>query len=283
MRILITGGAGSIGSEVARRLATEGHAVRVMDCNEESIWSLKMQLPEAEIMLGDVQSIVDCAIAANGVDAVVHCAALKHVDLCERNPAFARRVNVHGTMNVLQAAEGRRVVFVSTDKAIDAISVMGRTKAEAEQYAIVDAANVVRFGNVIGSRGSLLPMVIRCARMGVPVPLTHDEMTRWFITVDDAVNLVFEALLSAETHKIFSPVNPKACNIKRFIEMCRYEFAPALEIAEGAMRPGERLHEPMQMRDGRLRWSNEAGVQMTWPELNDIVRAAYERSRKEAA
>src|SRR5688572_3786307 len=102
--ILVTGAAGSIGSEVVRRLLRDGHAVRAFDISEEGLWALKAERPQVETVLGDVQSLDDVSNAVEGAEVVIHCAALKHVDLCERSPAIARRVNVQGTHAVVQAA-----------------------------------------------------------------------------------------------------------------------------------------------------------------------------------
>lgn len=283
MKYVITGGAGSIGSEVARRLAKEGRPVRVFDISEEGLWSIKAELPQVETVLGDVQSLDDVSNAVQGASVVIHCAALKHVDQCERSPAIAHRVNVGGTLNVIRACESgcARLVVVSTDKAIDAVSVMGRTKAEAEQYAIIAGANVVRFGNVIGTRGSLVPMVLRCINKGLPVPLTDSRMTRFFMTADDAVDLIMEAAESEKRCTIFAPMRPRACNVHRFINAC-YASREA-DCKHIGLRPGERLHEPMQLRSGAVVWSNDLGAQMTEIELQAIVHSAIAKLRREAA
>lgn len=255
MKILVTGGAGSIGSECVRHFVAQGHLVRVLDINEEGLWSLAAELPNVEIMLGDVCDVSDVRRACVGADAVIHCAALKHVDLCERSSGVARRVNVQGTMNVLFCHD--RVVFISTDKAIQPTSIMGRTKQEAESHVIEAGGNVVRFGNVIGSRGSLVPMVLRCKELGRPIPLTDKRMTRYFMTASECVLLIREALESTMHGQLFSPINPAACNVAAFVEVCRDALAPELAIEERGPRPGERLHEPMQLRSGEIVWSNE--------------------------
>lgn len=278
MRILVTGGAGSIGSEVVRHCVRQGHAVRVLDICEESIWSLKLERPEIDAMIGDVQSLDDVRRACDGQDVVIHCAAMKHVDLCERNPSLARRVNVDGTINVTLCHD--RVVFISTDKAIEPSSVMGRTKREAERHVLEVGGNVVRFGNVIGSRGSLVPMVLRCAELGKPIALTDARMTRFFMTAQECVTLINEAATSEQRSGLFSPINPASCRVKDFIEVCRDMFAPGLEIVTTGIRPGERLHEPMELRSGEIVWSNHHAMKRT--EIYGLLKAAGVAKREAA-
>lgn len=273
MRICITGGAGSIGSELARACAARGDAVSVLDISEESLWSLKMELPQVEIHLGDVQSPDDVRPAVRGADVVVHCAAMKHVDLCERSPAIAHRVNVEGTMAVLQALGKTRFVFVSTDKAIQPISVMGRTKAEAEKRCLAHGANVVRFGNVIGTRGSLVPTVIRCRDLSIPIKLTDARMTRFFMSTDEAVALMLQAAEADVRGATFVPAQPQSAIVKHFIECARDVHAPGLEIRTVGARPGERLHEPMDCPAG-LRWSNETELLMGREAIFEMLEEA---------
>lgn len=283
--ILVTGGAGSIGSELVRKLASDGQSVRVMDISEEGLWSLKAELPETDIQLGDVQSLDDVRRACQGVSSVVHCAALKHVDLCEQSPAIARHVNVDGTTHVLLAASeaDARVVFVSTDKAIEPVSVMGQTKQQAEQLVIQAGGNVVRFGNVIGTKGSLLPMVLRCKALGKNISLTDGRMTRFFMSTHDAIGLIQEAMNANQGGRVFTPLNPRSASVASFVWTCVRKFAPELDVVITGMRPGERLHEPMQMRDGEIVWSDWPLCQMTLGDLEKlIIHCAPARAREAA-
>jgi FlaA1/EpsC-like NDP-sugar epimerase len=270
--ILITGGAGSIGSEVARRLIADGEDVRVADINEESLWNLRAECPSAEYMLADC--LHDAARILSGADAVVHCAACKHVDLCEQNPVMAHRVNLDATIAMLRESFPRRFVFLSTDKAIEPSSIMGYSKKIAEQETLRCGGNVVRFGNVIGTRGSLVPMVRRCAERGVPIPLTEPEMTRWMMPVSEAVELILEALRTPSKSRVFGPREPQAVQIGRFVELCRDELAPGAPIVRGGSRPGERLHEPMELRTGRIVWSNDPAYVMTDADMLHLIAEA---------
>lgn len=281
--ILVTGGAGSIGSEVARHLARMGAGVRVLDINEEGLWSLKMELPDVDVFLGDVRSAFDLHSAMRDVDWIIHCAALKHVPFCEQNSTMAWAVNFEGARTVMEAAKDRRVVFVSTDKAIEPTSVMGKTKRAAEAWTIGHGGNAVRFGNVIGTRGSLLPMVLRCKELGRPIPLTDPTMTRWFMTAQDAVGLIVEALNASQGGQTFTPHNPKACNVSTFVWACRNLLAPQLDIKIVGMRPGERVHEPMQLRSGEVVWSNDDRFQMTLTQVHEVIAFAQGMLPMEAA
>ena len=135
--------------------------------------------------------------------------------------------------------------------------------------------NVVRFGNVIGTRGSLVPMVQRCAQLGRPIPLTDPNMTRWMMPVSEAVDLILEALRSPQRGQVFHPHNPQAVNIGRFIEFCRDELARDCPIQHTHSRPGERLHEPMEV-DGSIRWSNEPAFLMCDADMLHLIHGATE-------
>ena len=279
MTTLITGGAGSIGSEVVRHLSDLGEPVRVMDINEEGLWSLACEIPDLDIRLGDVQYIGDVERAMDGCSRVVHCAAYKHVHLCEASPEAAYRVNVMGTMNVMKAAEGRRVVLLSTDKASQATSVMGQTKRTAE-WVITSSSNAcyTRFGNVIGSRGSLVPAVIRYRDMGRAIPLTDPDMTRFFITIEDALGVIMRGLeCRSPGYVALSRVQLRSARIGDFLEVCRDIFAPGLPIEEIGARPGESTHESMMtVGQGQIR-SDDPDTLMEKATIRDLLQKATSR------
>lgn len=279
-RVLITGGAGSIGSEVARRMLSDGWAVRVMDINEEGLWSLKLELPQIEVVLGDVRYVPYEFM--DKCDAVIHCAALKHVDLCEPNISLAWDVNVDGTEEVVTNSRLFKIptVFLSTDKAHRPRSIMGQTKRAAEKIALTHNAQVVRFGNVLGTRGSLIPAVKRYAALGRPIPVTDPDMTRFFMTVEDAVNLVYVALAHAQqlpwkltpaiiTPLVFSHTELQSARIGLFVEVCRDLLAPGHPIEVTGPRPGESTHETM----GDIR-SDDASVLMDREQIEQLLERA---------
>ncbi len=284
MRILVTGGAGSIGSAFALSMVKEGHDVRILDVNEEGLWALQNECPALDCRLGDVQFENDLLAVMDGVSAVAHCAAYKHVHLCEKASEAAFRVNVGGTENVLHAATGRRVVLLSTDKAIRHTSVMGKAKYEAERLTtLAPNANIVRFGNVIGSRGSLVPAVQHYAALGMPIPLTSSEMTRFFITIDEAVGLIKKAMqFKGKAPHPFGPEELRSANIKDFIEVCRDLYAPGLEIQEKCPRAGEAFYEELMDNQGERVRSDEQRFLMDKKAIRELLIKATKRQGAKA-
>lgn len=276
--ILVTGGAGSIGSEVVRHLVANGESVRVMDINEEGLWALRAELPQIEVVL---QSVTVAASVPGDVSAIIYCAACKHVDLCETGDReWIDSVNIRGAMALSKCMwqSGGQFVYLSTDKAIRPSSAMGCSKFEGERAVIHHGGNVVRFGNVIGTRGSLVPMVRRCAELGRPIPLTDPEMTRWMMPVAEAVDLILRALVRRDGGRILSPVKPRAVNIRDFMEACRNQFAPDCPIEHVGVRPGERLHEPMELVDGTIAWSNDPRFAMSKGDMLRMIAATVKTS-----
>ena len=271
MNILVTGGAGSIGSETVRRLIPLGHHVRVMDINEEGLWLLGTELPHVDCLLGDVQFEDDLTAGLRGMDAVIHCAAYKHVHLCERNHVACMRVNVEAVRLLMEHRGDRRIVFVSTDKAVGPHSWMGRSKRMAEAVVLAGRGNVVRFGNVLGSRGSLVPAVIRYRDLGKPIPLTDGRMTRFFMGIDEAVTLILEALALADAGRVLASRTLRSARLIDFLEVCRDLLYPGAEIVTVGPRPGERMHEMIDVDGKRIR-SDEPEYLMKRSEIGDFLR-----------
>ena len=263
--ILVTGGTGSIGSEIVRQiLHCNPRVVRVFSRDETKQFYLQHELREYEnvrYLIGDVRDRERVLRALEGIDIVFHAAALKHVPLCEYNPFEAAETNVRGTQNVLTASLDRdvdRVVVISTDKAAKPMNVVGATKLLAERLAT--ASNYlrgrsrtriasVRFGNVIGSRGSLIPLVIRQISEGGPVTVTDPEMTRFIISATQAVQLVFTVAEWMEGGEVFVLKMPTA-RVLDLIEILveehapRYGYKPSeIPIEIIGRRPGEKLTE----------------------------------------
>lgn len=275
MRILVTGGAGSIGSECARRLLALGHAVRIVDVNEEGLWLLSTELPRIDCVLGDVQFPEDLAAALDGMEAIIHCAAYKHVHFCERSLLACNRVNADAVRLLMEMAHGRRVVLLSSDKAVGPHCAMGRAKRWAESVVIQRGGNgsVVRFGNVIGSRGSLVPAVLRYKALKRPIPITDERMTRFFMGIREAVDLILAALGYPEPGQTVVPEAVRSAKVLEFLEVCRDAIAPECEIERVGARPGERLHETMELRDGTRVRSDEPACLMTRDEISGLLRA----------
>lgn len=207
-KILVTGGTGSIGSEIVRSLIPfHPGIIRVLSNDENGLFTLQQELGKDGLryLVGDIRDKDRVIRAMEDIDIVYHCAALKHVPLCEYNPFEAVKTNIIGTENVIEAAftcGASKVVNISTDKAVNPINTMGATKLLTEKL-IMEANNgkgdkktifsSVRFGNVIGSRGSVIPLWEDQIRQGKPVVITDPDMTRYMMTIPDAVALVFKA------------------------------------------------------------------------------------------
>jgi len=264
--VLVTGGTGSIGSDIARALAGTGvKAIRILSNDENGVFTLSNELDGVlyRFLVGDVRDKQRLLLACHGVDIVFHAAALKHVPLCEYNPIEAMKTNVLGTQNLIEACieqDVERMIFISTDKAVEPVNTMGASKLLAEKL-VVNANfykgyrrtvfSIVRFGNVMGSRGSVIPFFIDQVKNGGPVTLTSDEMTRFMMYLSDAVRLIFKATYSAKGGEIFTFHMPVA-RMKDLAEVIRDEVAKksgmkpeSIKIKIIGMRPGERLHEAL--------------------------------------
>jgi len=217
--ILVTGGSGSIGSEIVRKvLQSEPEVVRVLSNDENALFNLEQELQKysnLRFLVGDVRDKERLRRAVENTDFVFHAAALKHVPLCEYNPFDAVKTNVLGTQNVIEAAmeeEVEKLITISTDKAVSPVNVMGATKLLAERLTISanyykglrrTAFSCVRFGNVLGSRGSALPLFRMQIENGGPITITDPNMTRFVMSISKAVELVFKAAEVAQGGEIF--------------------------------------------------------------------------------
>lgn len=254
--VLITGGTGSFGNRVARFLLDQGVAeVRIYSRDEKKQWDMQRALPQLRYIIGDVRDLRRLNVSMRGVDYVFHAAALKQVPACEQYPGEALMTNSLGSLNVCEAASSagvRRVVALSTDKAVKPINAMGISKAMMEK--IVAAQNLlptdtifccVRYGNVMNSRGSVIPLFRQLIRRGDPIRVTVPEMTRFLLTLDQSVDLVLHALTSALGGEIYVRKAP-ACTVLDLAYAMRAKYSPMGEahpIDVVGSRPGEKIHE----------------------------------------
>lgn len=270
-RILVTGGTGSIGSELVRRLLDfDPKVIRIFSNDENALFDLEQELKECDnlrFLVGDVRDKERLKRATEDIEIVFHAAALKHVPSCEYNPFEAIKTNVIGTQNLLEAAideNVEKVVTISTDKAVSPVNVMGATKLLAERLTI--AANYykgfkrtvfscVRFGNVLGSRGSVVQLFEKQIRSGGPVTLTDPDMVRFVMSMDRAVELVLKAAEMAKGEEIFIFKMP-ALHIKNLADVMIQKLAPKygyepkdIEIRIIGKRKGEKLYEELMTED----------------------------------
>ncbi len=261
-RVLVTGGAGFIGSRIVSRLLDlEVGKVISMDIDETRLFEQKDELPEVEVFLGDVTSRfdVDKLFSTYPVDIVFHAAAYKHVPLLEDFPWKAVEVNIYGTKNVVEAARRHgveRLVFISTDKAVNPAGIMGMSKRVAEEVVRRAGYISVRFVNVIGSRGSVVPLFIRQIESGRKITLTHEEASRYFMDVNKAVYLIFQSTIMGRGGEIFFLKPSKPVRIKdlaeRLIRLYGYEPYRDVEIEVVGLRKGEKLEEEVFEDNGNL-------------------------------
>jgi UDP-N-acetylglucosamine 4,6-dehydratase len=263
--ILITGGTGSLGKALVTFLLKNTSARRIIIFSRDELkqHDLRAQFKNDSRLrwfLGDIRDLNRLKRALHGVDYVIHAAALKQVDTGEYNPMEFIQTNILGSQNVIDACIEtgvKRVVALSTDKASSPINLYGATKLTADKLFV--AANnysfsygttfsVVRYGNVMGSRGSVIPFFRELARQGKPLPITDFRMTRFWISIDTAVSFIIESLHIMEGGELYVPRIPSM----KIIDLAQ-AVAPNCEFEEIGMRPGEKLHEEMISSDDSRR------------------------------
>lgn len=306
--VMVTGAGGSIGSELSRQLIGHGASrIVLIDQAENALWEIHQEL-EALRSNASLQPVVADVTDRAGIDIVVrrelpslvfHAAAHKHVPMMEANPGEAVRNNLFGTCNVVDAVVRHgveRFVLVSTDKAARPSSVMGATKRLAERYVQAIARETgrtlvtVRFGNVLGSAGSVVPVFERQIAAGGPVTVTHPEMTRYLMTIPEAVALVIQAAAvgePAETLALDMGDPVKIVDLARdLITLSGHEPGVDIDIVFSGVRPGENLHEQIASPAERLvagphpsLFVVESEPNDTWSDRKDVLAALHAASQ----
>lgn len=238
--ILVTGGTGSFGHAYIAAHPTE--RIRVLSRDEEKQRVMRGEFPHLDFVLGDVRDRETLREAMRGITRVFHAAALKQVPQSEAHPGEYVRTNVIGTENVCSVARevGANVVFLSTDKAVLPVGVMGGTKAIGEAIASSYGFNSVRYGNVVGSRGSILPVFRDQMAKGEPITITDPSMTRFLITLPEAIDLVDTAMDAPADGTVYVRKSP-AATVEQFVRV----LAPGYPTRVIGVRPGEKLHEDL--------------------------------------
>jgi FlaA1/EpsC-like NDP-sugar epimerase len=254
--ILITGGTGSFGNRVATHLLKSQPAqIRIFSRDEKKQWEMQRVYPQFHYILGDVRDAERLNQAMRGVDFVFHAAALKQVPACEVYPYEAYKTNVLGSHHACEAARAHGIktfVALSTDKAVKPVNAMGISKAMMEKLVCSQNRNgggtvfcAVRYGNVMGSRGSVIPLFKKQIQEDSPLTLTVPEMTRFLMTLDQSVDLVLHAMTHAQGGEIFVRKAP-ACTVADLADAMRRKYSPrgaAHPIRVDGIRPGEKIHE----------------------------------------
>ncbi len=262
--ILITGGTGSFGKAFLEQVLKTENPTRVVIFSRDELKQYEMRQiwgddPRLRFFLGDIRDLERLKMALRGVDYVVHAAALKQVDTAEYNPMEYVKTNILGSENVIQAsidAGVKKVVALSTDKASSPVNLYGATKLTADKLFIssnhyaVDGGtrfSVVRYGNVMGSRGSVIPFFRRLAAAGEPIPITDARMTRFWITLPQAVDFVINSFRDMSGGELYVPRIPSM----KVVDLAE-AIAPGAKLVDIGIRPGEKLHEEMiSMEDAR--------------------------------
>lgn len=281
--LLITGGTGSFGNAVLRRfLGSELSEIRVFSRDEKKQDDMRKKYSSHKLKfyIGDVRDPQSVMNAVRGVDYIYHAAALKQVPSCEFHPLEAVKTNVLGTENVLEAAIQcgvTRVVVLSTDKAVYPINAMGISKAMMEKVAVAKSRssaqtviNVTRYGNVMASRGSVIPLFIEQIRAGKPITLTDPNMTRFMMTLDDAVDLVLYAFEHGQSGEIFVQKAPAATIGVLAKALTVLVGKPEHEVRVIGTRHGEKLYEALLSREEMVAAEDLGGYYCVPPDLRDL-------------
>jgi UDP-N-acetylglucosamine 4,6-dehydratase len=256
--VLVTGGTGSFGKKfVKKALEYDVKKIIIFSRDELKQFEMAQEFKDSRIrfFIGDVRDKERLYRAFDGVDIVIHAAAMKQVPACEYNPFEAVKTNIHGAQNIIEAAIDRgvkRVIALSTDKACSPVNLYGATKLASDKLFV--AANsyvgdketrfsVVRYGNVVGSRGSVVPFFKKIRHTG-KLPITDERMTRFWITLDQGVQFVLDSLERMKGGEIFVPKIPSM----KITDLAK-AIAPECEIEIVGIRPGEKLHEAMITED----------------------------------
>ncbi|MBU5604573.1 UDP-N-acetylglucosamine 4,6-dehydratase/5-epimerase [Citrobacter cronae] len=288
--LLITGGTGSFGNAVLRRfLDTDIAEIRIFSRDEKKQDDMRKKYNNSKLKfyIGDVRDYQSILNATRGVDFLYHAAALKQVPSCEFHPMEAVKTNVLGTENVLEAAIAngvKRVVCLSTDKAVYPINAMGISKAMMEKVIVAKSRNVdksktvicgTRYGNVMASRGSVIPLFVDLIKEGKPLTITDPNMTRFMMTLDDAVDLVLYAFEHGNNGDIFVQKAPAAT-----IETLAIALKELMEIPEHPVhiigtRHGEKLYEALLSREEMVAAEDMGEYYRVPPDLRDLNYGKY--------
>ena len=292
-KILITGGTGSLGQSLAKRLlATNVDTVRILSRNESKQVNMESEFNDKRLrfLIGDVRDFERLKTAFEDIDIVYHAAALKHVPVIEYNPFEAIKTNVQGSQNVIDASlsqDVERVICIGTDKAVSPLNTYGATKLLMEKL-FVSANNflnetrhrtkflALRYGNVVGSSGSVIPKFIRMIKEGRKITITDSEMTRFSITMDQALDFILDCTTNGNASEIYIP-KLKSYSILD-VKDALFEIFGKTDFEEIGIRPGEKLHETLiNSEEIRNSWDLVSKFMISNPSKNnDEIIDTYE-------
>jgi len=279
---LITGGTGSFGNKFTQKIFNQYNPRKVIIYSRDEYKQYLMQkryepwLKRMRFLIGDVRDQERLYRAFEGVDVVIHAAALKHVPAMEYNPIEAVKTNIHGAENVINAALDRKVhkiIALSTDKGVQPVNLYGATKMVSDKLFVHANAyrglkemsfSVVRYGNVAGSRGSVIPFFKSLLNKGEKkLPITDFNMTRFWITLDQGVDLVFKAIGQAKGTEIYVSKIPSF----KVTDLAK-AMAPDIELVEVGIRPGEKMHEFMITKEDSRKTYDHGDYYIIYPQVD---------------
>ena len=288
--ILITGGTGFLGKALVKQiLKFNPHSIRVFSRDEvkhHNLNSLHENDPRIRCLLGDIRDKERVGRAIEGVDIVIHAAALKRLDMIEYNVAESIKTNIIGTLNVAEQCINHNIekaIFVSTDKACSAINTYGACKFIGERIftesnyskgAVKTVLSSVRYGNVLESTGSVIPFFINKIKTGQDIPITDENMTRFIIDSDSAVELIFKAIKYSEGGEVFIPKLP-SFRITDLADAMKEELDSKVENYMVGIRPGEKIHELMLNQYEVKKAFEFEGVLVLVPNIEKVARYKY--------
>ena len=289
-RIFVSGATGSWGQTLITMLLKKYNVKEIICFSRGELQQVLMKRrfndPRLKFVIGDVRDYDAVKLATRNVDYIFHLAALKHVPVCEENVQETIKTNIDGTTNIVNAAienRVRKVIDVSSDKAVEPINLYGMTKAVGEKI-IVQANDLtdytkfvcIRGGNVMGSIGSVIPFFIEQIKSGGPITLTDHDMTRFFLTLEEAIQLLFKASIDSIGGETFV-MNMPACYIKDLAEVLMDVYGQ-VEIKETGMRPGEKLDEMLiSHHESKLSYCYDDNYFLTLPSnYNQALAVRYQ-------
>jgi UDP-N-acetylglucosamine 4,6-dehydratase/5-epimerase len=289
-KIFVSGATGSWGQTLITMLLNQYNVEEIVCFSRGELQQVLMQRKfnnsKLKFVIGDIRDYHAVKNATKGVDYIFHLAALKHVPICEINVQETIKTNISGTTNIVNAAiENRvkKVIDVSSDKAVEPINLYGMTKAVGEKITVQanDISDYTRFvcirgGNVMGSSGSVIPFFIEQIKAGGPITITDMKMTRFFLTLEEAIQLLFKASIDSIGGETFV-MNMPACYIKDLAEVLMDEYG-VVEVKETGMRPGEKLDEMLiSHHESQLSYCYDTNYFLTLPSnFNQALAVRYQ-------
>jgi UDP-N-acetylglucosamine 4,6-dehydratase/5-epimerase len=278
MKYLIFGGTGSLGQKIAGKLYGTDCKIYIFSRDEYKQYQMKKIYPKCHFILGDIRDYDTFGNIPKNIQRVFNCAALKHVDIGEKNVDEYVKTNYFGVKNIIKYVDNNSDLYVhfSTDKAVKPINAYGMSKALAEKYLETKENNkydiqVYRWGNILGSRGSVLDIFKTKILNNESIPLTHPDMTRYWLTLDYAVDFVLKNIESKYPSQLIIPPNLKSAYVKDIASALGQILEKEVKFEFVGMRPGEKIHEELVINPSGIASNSNLDSHYTRQELIEII------------